>query len=243
MSRPGGHAYKFRNWPAYNDALKRPGSLTICFDPAMTWQAGTRGRQADDGDGAIQTCLTMKVLFGMALRPTTGFVESLLHLIDLDRAAPDFSMLRRCHRRTRGLCSRFTAHERETLEDHHRRRRRPQRGPAHITALWPNHLATMERLSPPKPHRNEGTLCETPESAPHGARLRPPGRGVPGSCGCPQRVHRARNTHHRWSQDRSIWGKGNSARHPICAAEPWIPLDASREYPETGTSGKPANMV
>ena len=30
---------------------------------------------------AIQTCLTMKVLFGMALRQTTGFVESLLRLI------------------------------------------------------------------------------------------------------------------------------------------------------------------
>jgi len=33
----------------------------------------------------------MKVLFGMALRQTTGFVESLLHLIGLDWAVPDFS--------------------------------------------------------------------------------------------------------------------------------------------------------
>ena len=37
----------------------------------------------------------MKVLFGMALRQTTGFVESLLHLIGLDRAVPDFSTLSR----------------------------------------------------------------------------------------------------------------------------------------------------
>jgi hypothetical protein len=35
----------------------------------------------------------MKVLFGMALRQTTGFVESLLRLIDLDWAVPDFSTL------------------------------------------------------------------------------------------------------------------------------------------------------
>ncbi len=37
----------------------------------------------------------MKVLFGMALRQTTGFVESLLRLIGPDRAVPDFSTLSR----------------------------------------------------------------------------------------------------------------------------------------------------
>jgi len=37
----------------------------------------------------------MKVLFGMALRQTTEFVESLLRLIGLDRAVPDFSTLSR----------------------------------------------------------------------------------------------------------------------------------------------------
>jgi hypothetical protein len=35
----------------------------------------------------------MKVLFGMALRQATGFVESLLRLIDLGWAVPDFSTL------------------------------------------------------------------------------------------------------------------------------------------------------
>lgn len=87
MSKPIPPAYKTRNWPAYNEALKRRGSLTIWFDPAMTWEAaptGKRGRQPDYSNAAIQTCLTMKVLFGMALRQTTGFVDSLLRLIDLD---------------------------------------------------------------------------------------------------------------------------------------------------------------
>jgi len=37
----------------------------------------------------------MKVLFGMALRQTTGFVESLLGLIGLDWAVPNFSTLSR----------------------------------------------------------------------------------------------------------------------------------------------------
>jgi hypothetical protein len=98
MSKPTSTTYKTRNWPSYNVALKRRGSLTIWFDPAMTWDAaptGKRGRQPDYSDAAIQTCLTMKVLFGMALRQTTGFVESLLCLIGLDWAVPDFSTLSR----------------------------------------------------------------------------------------------------------------------------------------------------
>lgn len=35
----------------------------------------------------------MQLLFGMAVRQTTGFVVSLLQLIDLDWAVPDFSIL------------------------------------------------------------------------------------------------------------------------------------------------------
>ena len=67
------------------EALKRRGSLTIRFDPAMAWEAaptGKRGRQPDHSGeedqktvrgtvfptNAIQTCLTMRGLFGMALR-------------------------------------------------------------------------------------------------------------------------------------------------------------------------------
>ena len=48
------------------------------------------------------TCLSksraMKVLFGMALRQTAGFVESLLGLIGLDWSVPDFSTLSRRQR-------------------------------------------------------------------------------------------------------------------------------------------------
>lgn len=40
----------------------------------------------------------MKVLFGMPLRQTTGFVESLLRLVGLDWRVPDFSTLRRRQR-------------------------------------------------------------------------------------------------------------------------------------------------
>jgi len=67
MNRPTRPAYKTRNWPSYNEALRealrRRVSLTIWFDPAMTWEAaptGKRGRQPDYSDASIQTCLTMK---------------------------------------------------------------------------------------------------------------------------------------------------------------------------------------
>lgn len=96
MSSPP--TYRTKNWPAYNEALKRRGSLTIWFDPEMSWDGaptGRRGRQQTYSDAAIQTCLSMKVLFGMALRQTTGFVESLLRLVGLDWSVPDFSTLSR----------------------------------------------------------------------------------------------------------------------------------------------------
>ena len=88
--------YRTKNWPAYNKALKDRGSLTIWFNPEVTWKAaptGKRGRQPRYSDAAIQACLTLKVLFGMPLRQATGFVESLLKLVDLDWEVPDFSTL------------------------------------------------------------------------------------------------------------------------------------------------------
>ena len=93
--------YKTTNWSSYNDSLKRRGSLSIWFDPEMVWvppPSGKRGRQQNFSDAAIQACLTLKVLFGLPLRQTTGFVQSLLQLIGLDRAVPDFSTLCRRQR-------------------------------------------------------------------------------------------------------------------------------------------------
>lgn len=98
MSKPPSLTYKTRNWASYNRALKERSSLTIWFDLSMAWVAkptGRRGRQPDYGAAAIQACLTMKVAFGMVLRQTTGFVESLLRLIGLDWSVPDFSTLSR----------------------------------------------------------------------------------------------------------------------------------------------------
>ena len=55
----------------------------------------------------------------------------------------------------------------------------------------------MERISPPKPRRNKNALRQTPGSTPYGTGLRPPSRGVPGSCCRAERLHRARHPRHK----------------------------------------------
>lgn len=96
MSEPKGSKarYKTTNWAEYNAALKARGSLTIWLDKGMQWYApssGKRGRQHIFSNAAIQFCLGIKCLFGLALRQSLGMVESLLHLAGLDWRVPDYS--------------------------------------------------------------------------------------------------------------------------------------------------------
>ena len=101
MSKPASTRYRTLNWSAYNAALRERGSLTVWFDPSTPWHAtpsGKRGGQPVYSDAAIQACLTIKVLFGLPLRQTIGFVASLLKLAELDWPVPDFSTLCRRQR-------------------------------------------------------------------------------------------------------------------------------------------------
>ena len=68
----------------------------------MDWLApgnGKRGRAEKFSDAAIQFCLMVKNLFGLALRQATGMVASLLKLSGLDWPMPDYSTL--CRRQQR----------------------------------------------------------------------------------------------------------------------------------------------
>lgn len=63
----------------------------------MTWLAppdGSSGRLALFSDAAIQFCLTIRVLFRLPLRQTTGLVASLPGMANLDWAASDYTTLR-----------------------------------------------------------------------------------------------------------------------------------------------------
>jgi hypothetical protein len=96
MSKPSPARYRTTNWSSYTASLRKRGSLPIWLDKAMTWLAphdGSPGRPAVFSDAAIQFCLTIKVLFKLTLRQTTGMVASLLKLADLDWAVPDYTTL------------------------------------------------------------------------------------------------------------------------------------------------------
>lgn len=62
----------------------------------MRWlsvPSGRLGRPMRFSDSAIEVCLTLKAVFGLALRQVTGLVESLLKLAELDWPVPDYTTL------------------------------------------------------------------------------------------------------------------------------------------------------
>ena len=92
--------YAVTNWSDYNEALRRRGDVTIWLEDgaAGKWSAPKRkgrGGQPKYSDFAIETCLTLGLIFHQPLRQTQGFVRSLLKLMGLDLPVPDFSTLSR----------------------------------------------------------------------------------------------------------------------------------------------------
>lgn len=96
MTKPMPARYHTINWSAYSAALRKRGSLLIWLDQEMTWLApheGGPGRPPVFSEGAIQFCLSIKVLFKLPLRQTAGVVASLLRMAGLDWPVPDYSTL------------------------------------------------------------------------------------------------------------------------------------------------------
>ena len=82
----------------------------------------------------------------------------------------------------------------EALADRHRRCCRAKRNPTDLQMPRPGLVATMERIPPPKPHREEDALRKAAEAAPHSTGFRPPGSRISGPYCRPERLHRARHT-------------------------------------------------
>jgi hypothetical protein len=81
---------------SYSAALRNRGSLLIWLNKDMTWLAPhdfSPARPAVFSDATIQFCLTIKVLFKLPLRQTTGMVAILLKLANLDWPVPDYTTL------------------------------------------------------------------------------------------------------------------------------------------------------
>jgi hypothetical protein len=89
---------KVTNWAEYNEALRKRGDFTLWIsdDALKSWQAEprkTRGGQAKYSDMAIEICLTLRVIFNLALRQTQGFVRSVMKLLKVNLSVPDYSTL------------------------------------------------------------------------------------------------------------------------------------------------------
>ena len=87
--------YRVRNWPEYEAGLCRRGDVTIWFseDAIKSWTApanGKPGGQLVYANVAIETALTLRMVFHLPLRQTEGFLGS--------RAA-----FRRCSIRSKAL--------------------------------------------------------------------------------------------------------------------------------------------
>jgi len=98
MSKPPKPKYRTTNWSAYNESLCQRGALLLWIDKDMEWAglpSGKRGRSPSFSDAAVQFCLMIKNLYGLALRQTTGMVRSLLKRAELGWEVPDFSTLSR----------------------------------------------------------------------------------------------------------------------------------------------------
>ena len=92
--------YTVKNWSEYEQGLRNRGDVTIWFgeDAIAAWipcRKRSRGAQRRYSDLAIETALTLGLLFRLPLRQTEGFVGSLLRLMDLDLRSPDHSTLSR----------------------------------------------------------------------------------------------------------------------------------------------------
>ena len=94
--------YRVKNWSSYNRALVARGSLTVWLDDSF-WRQWYDQRPCQRGaqfvylDQTIEWILTVRVLLTLPLRQTQGFIQSLLGLMQLELAVPDYSTLsRRC---------------------------------------------------------------------------------------------------------------------------------------------------
>ncbi len=79
MKKSPKQTYKVKNWREYNKSLKQRGSLTFWIDREVIdeWEnkekTGRRGASNKYSDLAIETMLTIKVLYKLPGRTCTGF--------------------------------------------------------------------------------------------------------------------------------------------------------------------------
>ena len=119
-------AYRVRNWREYETGLRARGSLTVGLGltdgKLANWNSPrptrrTPGRQRKYSNHAIETTVTLGLVFGLASRQTEGFLRSLLTLLNLDNDVPDHSTISR----RKARLGKVASYERRTVKPVHLR--------------------------------------------------------------------------------------------------------------------------
>jgi hypothetical protein len=97
---PAPLTYRVTNWAEYDKALVQRGDITLWIseDAVDAWapkRSGKRGAPRKYSDLAIETALTLRLVYGLPLRQAEGFLRSLLNTMGLDLGAPDHTTLSR----------------------------------------------------------------------------------------------------------------------------------------------------
>lgn len=92
--------YRVSNWAEYERGLVRRGDVTVWLSPEAiaAWKPapdGGRGGQCKYSDLAIETALTLRLVFHLPLRQTEGFLRAIFRLMGVELSAPDHTTLSR----------------------------------------------------------------------------------------------------------------------------------------------------
>ena len=92
--------YRIGNWTEYDRALVQRGDITlwISTDATDAWKpepSSRRGGQRKFSDHAIETVLTLRLVFKLPLRQAEGCLRSVFSLMGVDLEAPDHTTLSR----------------------------------------------------------------------------------------------------------------------------------------------------
>ena len=93
-------SYRLHNWSEYDKSLRDRGDVTLwisqeAIDAWTPPHNGQRGAQPRYADIAIETALSLRLLFHLPLRQTEGFLHALLTLMDVTLPCPDHTTLSR----------------------------------------------------------------------------------------------------------------------------------------------------
>jgi hypothetical protein len=91
--------YRITNWSQYNESLVQRGSITFwfCEETIQEWRHNNatprRGHPFVYSDTAVECMLVLRELFQLPYRQTEGLGKSLVELMQIELAIPDFTSL------------------------------------------------------------------------------------------------------------------------------------------------------